>query len=164
MGVAVVASRLDQALDLLLGQVLPSADLGVAAPLRWDALGYCPIKASGTTSTKRDARSRRQGLERRRLLDGPLPSILVERVGVRQDFRRLTITVYEQKVNSAVRRGLLQRSDRGDPGAVISALFVGCFSDHTIHWLHQRGYLPWADRGIGEAIIGAVNELIGRGR
>jgi hypothetical protein len=28
--------------------------------------------------------------------------------GVRQDVRRLTISVYEHKVNSAVRRGLLQ--------------------------------------------------------
>jgi hypothetical protein len=46
---------------------------------------------------------------------------------------------------------------------VISALFAACFSDQTLHWLHQRGYLQWADRGIGEAIIAAVNE-IGWGR
>jgi hypothetical protein len=99
-------------------------------------------------------------------LDEPPPSLLVERVinGVRQDVRRLTISVYEHKVNSAVRRGLLQHGNRCDPGAVISALFAGCFSNRTMHWLQQRGFLPWADRGRGEAIIAAVNELIERQR
>jgi hypothetical protein len=88
----------------------------------------------------------------------------VERVanGVRRDVQRLTITVYEEKVNSAVRRGLLQHRDRGDGGAVISALYAAGFSDRTIHRLHQRGFLQWADRGIGEAIIAAANELIER--
>jgi len=38
------------------------------------------------------------------------------------------------------------------------------FEDHTIHWLHQRGYLAWGERGSAEAIIRAVNELIGRQR
>ena len=71
---------------------------------------------------------------------------------------------YEHKVNSAVRRGLLQNSNRGDPGAALSALFAGCFSDRTMHWLQQCGFLPWADRGKGEAIIAAVNELIERQR
>jgi hypothetical protein len=95
-------------------------------------------------------------------LDEPPQSVLVERVvnGVRQDFRRITLTVYEHRVSSAVRRGLLRHSDRSDPGAVISALFAACFSDRTMHWLHQRGFLPWAERGIGEAVIAAVNELI----
>ena len=51
-------------------------------------------------------------------LDKPETSVLVERVanGVRRDVQRLTITVYEEKVNSAVRRGLLQHRDRGDGG------------------------------------------------
>jgi hypothetical protein len=84
--------------------------------------------------------------------------------GLRQDVRRLSISVYEHKVNSAVRRGLLQHSNRGDPGAVISALFAGCFSDRTMHWLQPRGFLPWDNRGRGEAIIAAVNELIERQR
>ena len=38
------------------------------------------------------------------------------------------------------------------------------FEDHTIHWLHQRGYLAWAERGKAEAIIKAIDELIGRQR
>jgi hypothetical protein len=99
-------------------------------------------------------------------LDEPPPSLLVERVvnGARQDVRRLTISVHEHKVNSAVRRGLLQHSNRGDAGAVVSALFAGCFSDRTMHWLQQRGFLLWDNRGRGEAIIAAVNELIERQR
>jgi hypothetical protein len=98
--------------------------------------------------------------------DEPPPSLLVHRVvnGVRQDVRRLTIWVYEHKVNAAVRRGLLEHGKRGDPGAVIGALFAACFSDRTIHWLHQRGFLPWDNRGRGEAISAAVNELIERQR
>jgi hypothetical protein len=114
-------------------------------------------------------RAKRQ-IEKARAREAPLeeppPSVLVKRVanGVRQDFRRVTITVYEQKVNAAVRRGLLQHGDSGDPGAVMSALFAACFSDRTLHWLQQRGYLQWANRGIGEAVIAAVNELVERGR
>jgi hypothetical protein len=98
--------------------------------------------------------------------DEPPPSLLTQRVvsGVRQDVRRLTIWVYEHKVNAAVRRGLLEHGKRGDPGAVIGALFAACFSDRTIHWLHQRGFLPWDNRGRGEAISAAVNELIERQR
>jgi hypothetical protein len=38
--------------------------------------------------------------------------------------------------------------------------FAGMFDDHTIEWLNKRGYL----RDQGEAIIGAVNALIGRQR
>jgi hypothetical protein len=98
--------------------------------------------------------------------DEPPPSLLTQRVvnGIRQDLRRLTIWVYEHKVDAAVRRGLLEHGKRGDAGAVIGALFAACFSDRTIHWLHQRGYLPWDNRGRGEAIIAAVNELIERQR
>ena len=84
--------------------------------------------------------------------------------GVRQDVRRLTISVYERAVSKAVGRGLLDRGDRDNPWTVTSALFAGMFTDHTIHWLHQRGYLPWGERGKAEAIIAAVNELIHRQR
>jgi hypothetical protein len=38
------------------------------------------------------------------------------------------------------------------------------FDDHTIEWLIKRGYLTWDQRGQGEAIIAAVNALIGRQR
>jgi hypothetical protein len=98
--------------------------------------------------------------------DEPPPSLLTQRVvnGVRQDVRRLTIWVYEHKVNSAVRRGLLEHGKRGDAGAVVGALFAACFSDRTIYWLRQRGFLPWGDRVRGEAIIAAVNELVERHR
>ena len=98
--------------------------------------------------------------------DEPPPSLLTQRVvnGVRQDVRQLTILVYEHKVSAAVGRGLLEHGKRSDAGAVIGALFAACFSDRTIHWLHQRGFLPWADRGRGEAISAAVNELIERQR
>ncbi len=82
--------------------------------------------------------------------------------GVPQDVRRLTVTVYE--VESAIGRGLLGRGDRDDPWTVVSALFATMFDDHTIEWLNRRGYLRWDQRGQGEAIIAAVNELIGRQR
>ena len=36
--------------------------------------------------------------------------------------------------------------------------------DHTIEWLSRRGYLHWGQRGQGEAIIAAVNAVIGRHR
>jgi hypothetical protein len=96
----------------------------------------------------------------------PPPSLLTQRVinGIGQDVRRLTIWVYEHKVNAAVWRGLLEHGKRGDAGAVIGALFAACFSDRTIHWLHQRGFLQWDNRGRGEAISAAVNELIERQR
>ena len=34
--------------------------------------------------------------------------------------------------------------------------------DHTTEWLDKRGYLSWDQHGQGEAIIAAVNALIGR--
>ena len=36
------------------------------------------------------------------------------------------------------------------------------FDDHTIEWLNRLGYLRWDQRGQGEAIIAAVNAVIGR--
>jgi hypothetical protein len=94
----------------------------------------------------------------------PPPSLLVQRVadGVRQEVRRLTISVYERAVSKAVGRGLLDHGDRGEPSTVTSALFAGMFSDHTINWLHKRGFLAWGERGKAEAIIAAVNDLIMR--
>jgi hypothetical protein len=82
--------------------------------------------------------------------------------GVPQDVRRLTVAVYERAVESAIGRGLLGRGDRDNPWTVISALFAGMFDDHTIEWLNKRGYLRWDQRGSGEAIIAAVNAVIGR--
>jgi hypothetical protein len=84
--------------------------------------------------------------------------------GVPQDVRRLTASVFERAVESAIGRGLLDRSNRDSPWAVISALFAGMFDDHTIEWLNKRGYLSWDQRGQGEAIIAAVNAVIGRQR
>jgi hypothetical protein len=72
--------------------------------------------------------------------------------------------VYERAVEGAIGRGLLGRGDRDNSWAVISALFAGMFDGHTIEWLNKRGYLRWDQRGQGEAIIAAVNALIGRHR
>ena len=82
--------------------------------------------------------------------------------GVPQDVRRLTVSVFERAVENAIGRGLLGRGDRAVPWTVVSALFAGMFDDHTIEWLNKRGYLRWDQRGQGEAIIAAVNALIGR--
>jgi hypothetical protein len=84
--------------------------------------------------------------------------------GVPQDVRRLTVAVYEQAVERAIGRGLLGRADKENPWAVVSALFAGMFDDHTIEWLSKRGYLSWDQRGQGEAIIAAINAVIGRRR
>jgi len=96
----------------------------------------------------------------------PPPSLLVKQDidGIRQDVRRLSVSVYERAVSNAVGRGLLDHGDRDKPWAVTSALFAGMFSDDTIHWLHKRGFLAWGERGKAEAVIAAVNELIGRQR
>ena len=82
--------------------------------------------------------------------------------GVRHDVRRLTVSVFERAVESAIGRRLLGRGDRADPWTVVSALFASMFDDHTIEWLNKRGYLRWDQRGRAEAIIAAVNALIGR--
>jgi hypothetical protein len=84
--------------------------------------------------------------------------------GVPQDVRRLTVAMCERAVESAIGRGLLGRTDQGNPWTVLSALFAGMFDDHTIEWLNKRGYLRWDQRGQGEAIIAAVNALIARQR
>jgi hypothetical protein len=84
--------------------------------------------------------------------------------GVPQDVRRLMVAVYEQAVERAIGRGLLGRADKENAWAVVSALFAGMFDDHTIEWLSKRGYLSWDQRGQGEAIIAAVNAVIGRQR
>jgi hypothetical protein len=82
--------------------------------------------------------------------------------GVPQLIRGLTVLVYERAVESAIWRGLLGRGDVGDAWTVLSALFASVFDDHTIGWLNKRGYLRWEQRGQAEAIIAAVNTLIGR--
>jgi hypothetical protein len=82
--------------------------------------------------------------------------------GVPQDVRRLTVSVYERAVESAIGRRLLGRGDRAEPWTVVSSLFAGIFDDHTIEWLNKRGYLRWDERCRGEAIIAAVNKLIAR--
>ena len=74
------------------------------------------------------------------------------------DVRRLTVSVFERAVESAIGRGLLGRSDHADPWTVVSALFASMFDDHTIEWLNKHGYLRWDRRGQGEAVISAVNE------
>jgi hypothetical protein len=75
--------------------------------------------------------------------------------GVPQDVRRLTVSVFEQAVESAIGRRLLGRGDRDNPWAVISSLFAGMFDDHTIEWLNKRGYLMRDKRCQGGAIIAA---------
>jgi hypothetical protein len=108
-----------------------------------------------------------QGGERAADISRQLPtSYLVKQDigGVPQDVRRLTVSVYERAVESAIGRGLLGRGHRDNPWTVISALFAGMFDDHTIEWLNKRGYLRWDQRGRGEAIISAVDALIARHR
>jgi hypothetical protein len=70
----------------------------------------------------------------------------------------------ERAVESAMGRRLLERGDRDNPWAVVSALFAAMFDDHTIEWLNRCGYLRWDQRGQGEAIIAAVNAVIERQR
>jgi hypothetical protein len=82
--------------------------------------------------------------------------------GVPQDVRRLTVSVFAWAVESAIGRRLLGRGDRDNPWTIVSALFASMFDDHTIAWLNKRGYLRWDQRGQGEAVIRAVNALIGR--
>ena len=84
--------------------------------------------------------------------------------GVQHDVRRLTVTVYERALESAIGRRLLGRGDRDNAWTVVSALFASMFDDHTIEWLNKRGCLRWDKRGQGEAIIAAVNALIERQR
>jgi hypothetical protein len=74
------------------------------------------------------------------------------------------VSVYERFVESAIGRGLLERSNRNNSWAVISALFAGMFDDHTIEWLNKRGYLTRCRHRQAEAIIAAVNAVIGRQR
>jgi hypothetical protein len=44
--------------------------------------------------------------------------------GVRQDVRRLTVSVFEWAVENAIGRRLLGRGDRAEPWTVVSALFA----------------------------------------
>jgi AcrR family transcriptional regulator len=84
--------------------------------------------------------------------------------GIQRDVRRLTISVFERAVESAIGRGQLGRGDRENPWTVVSALFASMFDDHTMEWLNKRGYLRWDQRGQAEAMIAAVNALIARHR
>jgi hypothetical protein len=108
-----------------------------------------------------------QGKQQAATVSLQLPSSYLVRQhigGVQHDVRRLTVAVYERAVENAIGRGLLGRGNRDDPWAVVSALFASMFDDHTIEWLNKHGYLSWGERCSGEAIIAAVNALIGRQR
>ena len=59
--------------------------------------------------------------------------------GVRQYVRRLTVSVFERVVESAIGRRLLEPGNRAEPWTVVSALFAAMFDDRTIEWLHKRG-------------------------
>jgi hypothetical protein len=84
-----------------------------------------------------------------------------EIAGLPHDVRRLTVSVFEQAVESAIGHGLLGRGARDIPWTLVSALFAGMFDDYTMEWLSKRGYLRWDRRGQGEAVIAAINALIG---
>ena len=108
-----------------------------------------------------------QGGEKAAAISRELPTSYVVKQdinSVQHDVRRVTVSVFERAVESAVGRGLLGRNERDNPWAVISALFASMFDDHTIEWLNKHGYLRWDQRAQGEAIIAAVNALIGRHR
>ena len=89
-------------------------------------------------------------------------------VAYRSRFRRLTVSVHEPAVETAIGRGLLGRNETGDPWTVLSALFAGMFDDSTIKWLNKRGYLRWDQRGQGEGrgqridLAAAVRNLASR--
>jgi hypothetical protein len=105
-----------------------------------------------------------QGGEKAAVISQQLPTSYVVKQdvgGVEQDIRRLTVSVYERAVESAIGRGLLGRGARDDPWTLVSALFAGMFDDYTMEWLSKRGYLRWDRRGQGEAVIAAINALIG---
>jgi hypothetical protein len=105
-----------------------------------------------------------QGGQKAAAISRQLPTSYVvkqEIGGVPHDVRRLTVAVYDEPWR-AQSGGLLGRGDRAEPWTVVSALFAGMFDDLTIEWLNKRGYLQWAQRGQGEAIIAAVNAVIGR--
>ena len=106
-----------------------------------------------------------QGKQQAAAVSLKLPTSLVVKQdigGVRHDVRRLTVSVYERAVESAIGRGLLAGGERDNPWTVVSALFASMFDDHTIEWFNKRGYLRWDERCRGEAIIAAVNALIWR--
>jgi hypothetical protein len=108
-----------------------------------------------------------QGGHKAAAISGQLPTSYVVKQdigGVPHDIRRLTVAVYERAVENAIGRRLLGRNERDNPWAVVSALFASMFDDHTIEWLSRRGYLNWGQRGQGEAIIAAVNAVMGRHR
>jgi hypothetical protein len=108
-----------------------------------------------------------QGGEKAAAISRQLPTSYVVKQdinSVQHDVRRLTVSVFERAVESAIGRRLLGRDDRDNAWTVISALFASMFDDHTIEWLNKRGYLRWDQRAQGEAIIAAVNALIGRHR
>ena len=85
-----------------------------------------------------------QGKQQAAAISLQLPTSFVVRQdinGIQQDVRRLSVSVYERAVESAIGRGLLGRGNRDDPWVVINALFASMFDDHTIEWLNKRGYL-----------------------
>jgi hypothetical protein len=87
-----------------------------------------------------------QGKQQAAAISLQLPTSYVVRQdinGIQQDVRRLTVSVYERAVESAIGRGLLGSNGTDDPWAVVSALFASMFDDHTIEWLNKRGYLRW---------------------
>ena len=110
-------------------------------------------------------RAKRQIEKARATVGRPQSYVLRQEVdGIRHDIRHLSTAVYERDVTAAIGRRLLEPWDRDKPWTVMSALIASKFSDHTIHWLHKRGLLPWGQRTQGEAIIAAVNQLIARQR
>jgi hypothetical protein len=138
---------------------------GFSTAYRQHAAALNGVKEQATTIGA--ARTGPGAVEKATAIAQQLPtSYLVKQdvCGVPLDVRRLTVAVYERFAESAIGRGLLGRADRDNPWAVVSALFAGMFDDHTIEWLNKRGYLSWDQRGQAEAIIAAVNAVIGRQR
>jgi hypothetical protein len=108
-----------------------------------------------------------QGGQKAAAISRQLPTSYVvkqEIGGVPHDVRRLTVAVYDRAVESAIGRRLLRRRDCAEPWTVVSALFASMFDDHTIEWLNKHGYLTWGRHRQAEAIIAAVNAVIGRHR
>jgi hypothetical protein len=76
-----------------------------------------------------------QGMKQAAAVSLKLPTSFVVKQhigGAQHDVRRLTVSVFERAVESAIGRGLLGRNNRADPWTVVSALFASMFDDYTI--------------------------------
>ena len=83
--------------------------------------------------------------------------------GVTQQIRRLTVSVYERAVETAIGRGLFRAQRYKDHGPYSAPYLPACSMTARLSG-STSGYLRSDQLGQGEAIIAAVNALIWRQR